>query len=85
MVIRCRIAHGREEDSIVLGVEPRRLQIELQAAQVVELQVAKVGATAGDQILLLGRQHEHVFTRQVAQAAHGAREPPGSAVLHRLR
>ena len=55
------IAHGDHEDAIARGVEPGRLEIELQAAQLVEGEIAKVRAPGRDEVLLLGRQREHAL------------------------
>ena len=67
-----RIAHRNHEDAIDGGVEPGRLEIELQAVQLVERQVAKVGAAGRDEVLLLGRQHERAILAEFAECAQAA-------------
>ncbi len=50
-----------------VGIEPGGLEIELQAVQLVEREVAEVGATRRDEVLLLGRQHQRRRRAKVAQ------------------
>ena len=65
-----------------VGVEARRLEIELQPAQLVEREIAKVGAARRDQVLLLGRQHQDLFAA-ILELAHVRRAVRRAAARRR--
>ena len=79
------VPHGDQEDPIALRIEAGGLQIELHPAQLVERQVPEVGAPRRDQVLLLGRQHQHRVVAEVAQVGDGVAEPPARGAEDRAR
>jgi hypothetical protein len=77
------VAQRDQEDPIPIRVEPRRLQVERQPPQVVEAELAEVGAPRRDQVLLFGRQTEQLIAWQIAQAAQRRCAPPRRSLEHR--
>jgi hypothetical protein len=63
------IAHRDHEDAIGSRVQTGGLEVELQAVKSLERKVAEVRAPGRDQVLLLGRQHEHALLAEVFQPA----------------
>jgi hypothetical protein len=77
------IAHRDQEDAIARGVETSGLEIDLHPVQVVEGELAKVSASARDQILLVRRQRQHVLLAQFAQAVDRPAQPARRSEQHR--
>jgi hypothetical protein len=76
-----RTAERGEEDAAEGGVEAGGLEIDLDAAQIVEHEAAEVGPARRGEVLLLGRQHEHVGL-ELAEMADRAAEPTRRAAEH---
>jgi hypothetical protein len=74
------VAHGDEEDAAVGGVEAGGLEVELEAVEVVEGEVAEVVAPGGDEVLLLGSEGEHGSLVELGEALEAAAGAAGVAV-----
>ena len=76
-----RVADGDEEDAVAVGIEAGGLEVELQAVQMVEGEVAEVVAAGGDEVLLFGREGEDGLLAELAQG----RRRGGRGAGRRLR
>jgi hypothetical protein len=83
--LAARPAHGDEEDAIAAGIEPGRLQVELEPPELVKDEAAKVRPPRRYQVLLLRREGEHGSGAQRAQVGHALAEAAAGAVENRPR
>ena len=79
------IASRNHEDAIVPRIESGGLQIELQPMELVEREIAEVGAPCRHEILLLGSEQEDVGLSEVAHVPHVATKPVRRAMHDGLR
>ena len=71
------VADGDEEDAVAVGIEAGGFEVELEAAEVVEGEVAKVVAAGGDEVLFFGREGEDGLLAELAQGRDAAAEALG--------
>jgi hypothetical protein len=63
-----RVANCNHEDAVARRIEAARLEVELEATQIVEGEISKVRAARGDEVLLVGREEkDFVLVVQLAQ------------------
>src|SRR5262249_40604022 len=62
-----RIANRDQEDPMTIRIEARRLEVELQPAEILEREIAEVGPSGRDEILLVGREREHGIAREISE------------------
>jgi hypothetical protein len=81
------IANRHHEDPVMVGVEAGRLEVELEAVNVIERQSVKVRSPREHQVLLVGRQREHRLRFQLGQLArfaHGCAQSFGRGAQQRV-
>src|SRR5207237_1304036 len=68
------VAHRGKEDPLLVGIEPRRLEIDLHPVEIVVVEAAEIHPPGGHQVLL--DRADPVIPGELDQAADRPREPP---------
>jgi hypothetical protein len=73
------IAQRDEKDTVPVGIEASRLQVELHPRELVEAQTAKVRSTRRDQVLLFRRQCQDRSLAELAKMGERSAQTPSRA------